>query len=194
MSEQEENDINTDEMFSSSDESCTSDDFALDNMTEDSLVSQELQIARPPEVLERSLLIQKEYSKPAWNGFRLCGDNLDKNVRRRHMRSDRQTESLHYFYSYGVLNRIDFSALSDVRIDNSCLDVRSVAKSLLPTPHDDQSLKANISILISRILCTHLPYFGMTFDGLVDWHIKHRYYNEMSSKSEVVSFIHTSFT
>ncbi len=32
------------------------------------------------------------------------------------MHSDRETESLHYFYSYGVLNRIDFSARSDVRM------------------------------------------------------------------------------
>ncbi len=85
-------------------------------MTRDSLVSQELQVARPPEVLERSLPIQEEYVQLACRRFRLCGVNLDKNVRRHHMHSDRVTESLHYFYSYGVLNRIDFSARSDVRM------------------------------------------------------------------------------
>ncbi len=69
MSDQDENDINIDELFSSSDESCTSDDFALDNMTRDSLVSQELQVERPPEVLERSLPIQEEYVKLACRGF-----------------------------------------------------------------------------------------------------------------------------
>ncbi len=102
-------------------------------MARNSLVSQELQVARPPEVLERSLPIQEKYVKLACRGFHLCGDNLDKNVRRRHMRSDRQTESLHYFYSYGVLNRIDFSALYyDVRIDNSSLGIyiQKVAEAL----------------------------------------------------------------
>ena len=102
-------------------------------MARDSLVSQELQVARPPEVLERSLPIQEEYVQLACRRFRLCGVNLDKNVRRHHMHSDRVTESLHYFYSYGVLNRIDFSALYyDVRIDNSSLGIyiQKVAEAL----------------------------------------------------------------
>lgn len=185
-------------VYSSSDESCASEDFAVEDimavdMVEQTFMCRGLQIAKPPEVLECSIPILKEPGVPLVNphkGFRLCGDNLDKNIRRRHMRSDRRTESLHYFLIYAVQNRVDFSALSDVRIDNSSVtDICSVAESLLPTPLDDQYLKANISTLIARILYSRLNFFGMSFDGLIDWHIKHRYYQEMSSKSVVVSII-----
>ena len=41
-----------------------------------------------------------------WTGFKIVGDNIDKTVRPRHMRSDRQAESLHYFHSYAVKDRV----------------------------------------------------------------------------------------
>ncbi len=106
------------------------------------------------------------------------------------MRLDRQTESLHYFHIYAVENRIDFSMLSDVSLDKSSInDLSLLAKSLLPTELDDQKLKANISTLITRVLCTHVDFFKLCFDGIIDWHIKHQFYEEMSRKSVVVSAI-----
>ena len=121
-------------------------------------------------------------------GFRLCGDNIDKNVRTRHMRVDRRNKSLHYFHLYAVENRVDFVSLSDDTPDNSGItDLRSVAESLLPTPRDDEVLKQNISILISRVLCKHIPFFKISCDDLVKQHIEHMYYEAMSAKSVVVS-------
>ena len=95
-------------------------------------------------------------------GYRLCGDNIDKTVRRRHLRSDRRNNiSMHYFHVYAVENRIDFSNCPDVMPDNSKIsDFRFVAKSLLSTSHDDAVLKANYGILISRILC---KFFSVEF-------------------------------
>ncbi len=46
--------------------------------------------------------------------FKLVGDNIDKEVKPRDMRSDHQTKSLHYFHSYAVLDRIDLSGVSDI--------------------------------------------------------------------------------
>ena len=54
----------------------------------------------------------------AWCGFTLVGDNIDKTVRRRHQLMDRTTQSLHYFNSYAVRDRVDFSSL-----DDKCLDM-----------------------------------------------------------------------
>lgn len=44
--------------------------------------------------------------------FKLVGDNIDKNVRPRYLRSSiHRTESLHYFHSYAVRDRIGFNEL-----------------------------------------------------------------------------------
>lgn len=148
-----------------------------------------LQVAQPPEVLEPYTPIQKLLGyQQKHKGFRICGDNIDKNVKARHMRLDNRNQSLHYFHLYAVENRVDFASFSDEPMDNSSLsDMRQVAKSMLPTAGDDAILRRNISTLILRVLCTHLDFFKSSFHGLVDWHIQHRYYQEMSTKSVVVS-------
>ena len=45
--------------------------------------------------------------------YKLVGDNLDKNVHPRDMRSDHQTQSFHFFHTYAVRDRIDLSEFSD---------------------------------------------------------------------------------
>lgn len=61
--------------------------------------------------------------------YRLCGDNIDKTVRHRYMR----TSSLHYFHSYAIADRIDFSNLSEERQPTSIADNRALAFLLLPS-------------------------------------------------------------
>ena len=58
---------------------------------------------------------------------------------------------------------------------------------LLPTPEDDMVFRTNICILMSRILYQNMEYFKHSFDPVIDWHIKHEFYDEMSTKSTVVS-------
>lgn len=185
-----------------SDNELTEDDFPSDSEesedegsedSEDDVVAESpsIQVAQLPEVLEPSIPIQKCAGIPylmRHKGYRLCGDNIDKNVRTRHMRLESRNQSLHYFHLYAVENRVDFVSLSDEMPSNSHItDFRSVAKSLLPTLDDDKALKRNLSTLVSRALCTHLDFFKLSFDGQVKWHIQHRFYEEMSSKSVVVS-------
>ena len=45
--------------------------------------------------------------------YKLVGDNLDEEVKPRHMHSEHQTCSLHYFHTYAVKDRIDIRAMSD---------------------------------------------------------------------------------
>ena len=90
--------------------------------------------------------------------------------------------SLHYFHSYTILNRVDFSHLSDEIPDNSTIhDLKNVALSLQPTALDDQILQNNISTLISLILCNRMEFFKVCFQDIIQWHIKHKYSTEMSS-------------
>ena len=55
-----------------------------------------------------------------WTGFKLVGDNIDKNLRPSFQRLNKQTILLHYLYA--VADIIDFSTLSDVVPENITID------------------------------------------------------------------------
>jgi len=116
-------------------------------------------VATAPTVLEPYLSIIKEASKQAPKvpiGFRICGDNIDKAVHPRYMRCDRRNQSLHYFHSYAVQNRVDVSNLSDSPVDMSAYTPERMANTIVPSGSDDRALKENIAILISRVLAPHV--------------------------------------
>ncbi len=74
--------------------------------------------AQAPQVLEPYVHIEKlpgisQEEETKHSRFCMCGDNVEKTVRRHFMRSDKGNTSLHYFQSYAVLNRVDSSYLSD---------------------------------------------------------------------------------
>lgn len=119
-----------------------------------------------------------------WFGFKIVGDNLDKTVRPRHQTLVSQTRSLHYFHSYAVRDRIDFSMFSEVapQVDLKATDF----ESFLPTASDSAKLKDNFGVLIARILVKYIPAYT-TFSDIIPQHIPHQYSSEMSRKSEVVS-------
>ena len=73
--------------------------------------------------------------------YRLCGDNIDKTVKQRYLRYGTQkTGSIHYFHSYAVANKIDFSSLPETTPPLPNVGVHQLAASLLPSPDDDAAL------------------------------------------------------
>ena len=98
----------------------------------------------------------------------------------------RKPESVHYFHSYAVADRINFSHLSNTVIPTQQSDPKQVAISLLPSPEDNLAIRENICVLMSRVLFNNVAFFKLSFDGVINWHIKHEYYKEMSTKSDVV--------
>ena len=48
---------------------------------------------------------------------KLCGDNIDWTVHPSHICYDQQTQSIHYFHSYAVTDKVDLFSLSDNPID-----------------------------------------------------------------------------
>ena len=119
-------------------------------------------------------------------GVKLCGDNVDWTVTPRSIRADRQTQSIHYFHSYAVRDRIDMSGLSDIQ-PTSKPSMSEVISKILPTAHEESLIHDEFVILLAHMLCSNMKYFKWTFAGCIDWHIKHRHSPEMSRKSEVVS-------
>ena len=124
-------------------------------------------------------------NNPTLLTYRLVGDNIDKNIKPRNMTSEHQTRSLHYFHSYAVRDRID---LSDVSSEQPTPNISEMnMEDLLPSNDDHVVLHENVAILIGRILRKHMPFFKKFGTGL-GRHIFHQHYDDLSSKSDVVSF------
>ena len=116
--------------------------------------------------------------------FKLVGDNVNKNVTPSDVRVDSQTQSLHYFQTYAVRDRIDLTAYDDTPpvVDESKIDTAR----LLPSDSDHDELTKNFSILVARVLKQYMPFFEKFGFGL-ERHIRHNHYEEMGQKSEIVS-------
>ena len=100
------------------------------------------------------------------------------------MRIDSQAQSLHYFNSYAVRDRLPIAGLKD---SPSLPDFASFdAGKILPTSGDHESIISNFCVLIGRVLKKHFTFFSKFATG-VPKHIKHEHYLEMCQKSEVVS-------
>ena len=115
----------------------------------------------------------------------IVGDNLDENIRPRHMTSDHQTQSVHYFHCYAVQDRVDFHHLSN---DEPMGDVSKLELScFLPTVNESDNIRRNYAKLFGRILISKFPYFHKLFNDCVPAHISYKYSEEMGCKSNTVS-------
>lgn len=111
---------------------------------------------------------------------------IDKTIKPRYLRTYNKSQSLHYYHSYAVQDRINVFDLP-IQRPLSCMPSPDlVAESLLPSSTDDAALVKNIKILFSRVLSETLKLFDVSFSDLIEVHIGHRRYREMSSKSHVV--------
>ena len=121
-----------------------------------------------------------------WYGFKLVGDNLDKTINPRIMRSDHQRSSLHYFHCFAVRDRINLSNFSDIPPVISSLSIDDTLSKLIPTNDDQRALQHNFKVIMSQILVEEIPFFKTTFNDVIIHHIDHKYSGEMAKKSVVV--------
>ena len=123
-----------------------------------------------------------------WNGFRIIGDNLAKNIKPRFLRVDHHSQSLHFFHLFALKDRINLSGFSNE--PNQYFGVQTEElpfENLLPSTTDYQSLISNFDVLVARVLVAHIPYFKTTFDDVIVNHIQHEHSFEMSKKSQTVN-------
>ena len=120
--------------------------------------------------------------------FSSMGDNLDTTIKCRYMRTDSHIEgSLHYFHVLAVKDRIkDISQLAITPYHTCINNPEKMSAQLLPTKEHDAALKENFIMIVARKLATHMPFFQFACSDIVTWHKEHKYYKEMSSKSDVV--------
>ena len=149
----------------------------------DKIFSLEHQLSTTPSTVPQEAQQSNHYL-----GYKIVGDNIDKTVKARYMRVDGyRNQSLHYFHSLALQSRIDFSHLPNVHPATCSPSPLLMAESLLPTASDDQSLRDLFIMHVSRVLATHIPFFKLAFEDVVERHRKHDYYKQMSSESVVVS-------
>lgn len=102
--------------------------------------------SQPCSTLSEICELDMEPSQRDWCGFKLVGDNLDKNVRPSFQRVDHQTKSFHHFHAIAVRDRTDLSALSNSVPAGQPIDM---SKFLLSV--DDVSLlERDFEVLLSR--------------------------------------------
>ena len=122
--------------------------------------------------------------------FSMLGDNLDQNVKARFIISDsHQNKSLHFFHLCSVRDRIDFSKLPNHHMVGCLNSPRNCVKQLLPTAADYGALRKNFVISLSGLLNNDMEFFKFSFDGIVRFHLDHKYSKEMTAKSNIVSVL-----
>lgn len=93
--------------------------------------------------------ITTEHPLP-WFGFKITGDNVDKNIRPLFQRSDHGTISLHHFHSFAARDRLDLSNLSGKDPDLSTAIGDINAEKFLPSEQDIEIIKEEFCILVAR--------------------------------------------
>ena len=115
--------------------------------------------------------------------FKFIGDNVDKKVGVRDVRTDHQSEMVHMYSLLVARSRLP---PLDLPRTGQVADVMSLPwKSFLPTQEDIESIRNNLAVLVSRLLVQYFKDLS-SLSKSVPNHIKHKYSQQMSKKSEVV--------
>ena len=134
-----------------------------------------------------------------WYGYKVVIDNVDKNIYPSFQCFDNCTSSNHWIHGYAVLDRVDFSAYSEL-FPSSPMDV----KCILINQKDVAQLEDDSIVLMSRYVYSTITFISFNLKYVLRIleehmdefssgsksakpHILHKFTKEMSSKSEVVS-------
>ena len=88
--------------------------------------------------------VEQELSRNC--GYKIVGDNIDKNVKPSLQRAEIKAQSLHYFHSYAVKDRVPVGGLSD----NSPVAVVPDVTKFLPSLEEIELIKEDMHALLSR--------------------------------------------
>ena len=123
----------------------------------------------------------KDIIKSSTKTFKFVSDNVDKHRGVRDIRSDHRGMMIHMYSLLAVHTRVPVPSLSMIGTTGDLES--SKAKSFLPTKDDVCQIKRNLSVLTSKILCTHIKCLQPLMK-FVPEHIPHEYYSQMSKTSD----------
>jgi hypothetical protein len=114
--------------------------------------------------------------------YQIVGDNVDLEVKVRHMADDNKNKSLHYFNLVAFKDQVNGNSLADSH--EKTLESIPIS-SFLPSHKDLDSLKRDFVVLWSRVVVKHIEYFSC-FKKCVIYHIPHQYSDVMVNPVEEV--------
>ena len=111
----------------------------------------------------------------------IVGDNLEKTISPRYMRSDHQKQSIHYFHMYAALDHVN---AIDLPADHPVGDISTTPLTeFLPSPANCKVLLENYAVFL---VVKKLPFF-IIFEDCVGSHVTHKHSEVMKQKSVIVS-------
>ena len=114
---------------------------------------------------------------------KFIGDNVDKSIGVRDIRSDHHKEMKHMYSLIAVKARVQPPSPDEHFVP---LPIEALEHStFLPTSSELEEIKRNMEVLVSRILCEYIAAFNSLAKS-VTAHIPHKYSTEMAVKSDVV--------
>ena len=120
--------------------------------------------------------------------YQIIGDNLDLDVKVRHMDSENKNKSFHWFNLVAFKDQVSGSHLPDVH-EKTLNDVPISA--FLPSKEDLLHLKEDFVVLWSRVIVKYMKAFAFLRRTVI-YHIPHAYSHVMTEPVEEVDTIHIS--
>ena len=116
--------------------------------------------------------------------YQIIGDNVDLYIKVKHMASDNQNRSVHWFGLNAVQDRVYLEAPSSRSQIRPILDVDN--SEFLPSDEDNNRLLHDFIPLAARVIVDKIPTFS-PLKNVVVRHIPHMYSQQMKQKSVQVS-------
>ena len=118
--------------------------------------------------------------------YQIIGDNIDIHQRASHQSSDKKDEDHHWFhmYMYAVRDRVTGVGLPN---ESPITDIAKLPlQTYLPSAEECNSLREEFGVLIARVITDKIEYLK-PLKPVVPLHMKHKYSDTMTSKSDIVS-------
>lgn len=118
--------------------------------------------------------------------YQIIGDNLDFFVRVKHMTSQNQNKSIHWFNMLGIVNRVTGNEL-DAEYPQRQVNELSSA-DFIPSTSLHAELLSDLIPLVTRVVVDNIPAFSC-FRKIAVRHIPHKYSRQMAEPSTEVRII-----
>lgn len=132
--------------------------------------------------------LRKQLQENSPPSYQLIGDNVDLYVKTKHMGSEKQNSSIHWFALNAVQNRVPYKhSIEDTRTGSA--PSRNITEmdsaEFLPSPTNNNDILHDFIPLAARVVANKIPAFKCFSDVIVS-HIPHQNSQEMKVKSTQV--------
>ena len=124
--------------------------------------------------------IQSSHCQSEPPSYQVIGDNIDLYVKTKHMASNCQNKSIHWFLMNAVQDRVIGEGLDNSQQIKPIMEVENA--EFLPSKEDNSDLLHDFVPLVTRVIAENIPAFACFRDVVVS-HIPHEFSQEMKTKS-----------